>query len=169
MAEILQSDKAKWDLVIEAVYGAEAPASCSILNGKITFSAAPRPYSAKPDLSFLSKVLRSDESIPPIARNWLANLFDPSGDTEYYVKQITRRDGKKKPVGISHNWDAGRYAAMLVLFGDRYDNPNAPDARGDNRTRAIECAAEKFGISETAAATALKSWFNAEKIHEESL
>lgn len=169
MAQILQSDKAKWDLVIEAVYGVEAPASCKIVDGRITFSAKPRPYAPGTNLSFLSEVLRSEEPIPPIARDWLANLFDPNGKSEYYVKEIKRRDGKKKPVGISHNWDAGRYAAMRMLFGDRYDDPNARDSKGDDKTRAIQYAADMFGISDTAAATALESWLNAERIHDESL
>jgi hypothetical protein len=165
MVETLQSDEAKWNLVIEAVYGAEAPASCSIVEGKITFSASPRPYSAKPNMRFLSEVLRSDEPIPAIAREWLANLFDPDGVSDYF----RRRDGKKKPVDISHNWAAGRYAAMRMLFGDRYDNPDAPDARSDDKWCAIENAAKKFGLSDTAVAAALESLLNAQRVHEESL
>ena len=169
MAEIVQSDRAKWELVIEAVYGAEAIASCNVLGGQIVWSAESRPYSAKPNLCFLSEVLRSDEPIPPVARKWIANLFDPDGDSEYYVKELKRRDGKKKPVGISHNWDAGRYAAMLMLFGDRYNDPKARDSKGDDKTNAIRYAADRFGISDTAAATALESWLNAEKVHDELL
>lgn len=169
MVEILHSDKAKWDLVAEAVYCAEAPASCKIIGGRITFSAEPRPYAPGTNLSFLSEVLRSDEPLPPIAREWMAELFDPNGKSEYFVKKFARRDGKKKPVGISHNWDAGRYAAMRMLFGDRYDDPDARDSRGDDKTRAIQFAAEKFGISDTAAATALESWLAAERILDESM
>lgn len=157
MVAILPSDKAKWDMVVDAVYAAEAPASCKIVKGRITFSAEPRPYAPGTNPSFLSEVLRSDEPVPPIARAWLANLFDPNGDSEYFVRELRRRDGKKKPVGISHNWDAGQYAAMRMLFGDRHDDENARDSKGDDKTRAIQYAAEKFGISETAAATALKN------------
>ncbi len=169
MVKILQSDEAKWRMVMEAVYGTEAPASCAVVGGEITFSAQPRPYSAKPDLKLLSEVLRSPLPLSTFAREWLADLFDPHGQSDYWVKTFARRDGKKKPVGISHNWDAAHYAAMLMLFGDRYDDPGARDSKGDDKYFAIEKAAKKFGLSETAVATALDNWLNAQREHAESL
>ncbi len=166
MADMLGSEARKWRAVAEAVQGDQSPSSCVIQDGRIVFSARPIPKSAKPNLKLLSEILRSNEPLPRVAREWLADLFDPDAVSDYQVKTLARRRSGAKPVGLSNNWDAAKYALLRMDCGDQADDPQASDGRGDTWEVAVESAAKKFRISETAVEDAVKSYREAKEIHD---
>lgn len=167
MVDVFGSGFAKWRAVAATVQGDQSPSSCVMLDGRIVFSARPITKDAKPNLKLLSDILRSDEPLPKVAREWLANLFDPDAVSDYQVKKIARRRRGAKPAGLSNNWDAAQYALMRMDCGDQADDPKASDGRGDSWEVAVELAAKRFCISETAVQDAVKSYREAKAIHDQ--
>lgn len=161
------SDITKWHAVAATVQGDQSPSSCVILHGRIVWSARPITKDAKPNLKLLSEILRSDEPLPKVAREWLADLFDPDSVSAYQVKKLSRRRRGAKPAGLSNNWDAAEYAVMRMDCGDQADDPNASDGRGDSWEVAVELAAKRFCISETAVEDAVKSYREAKAVHDQ--
>jgi len=166
LADIFASEAAKWLAVRETVEGQQSPSSCSLLEGRIVFSAKNIPKGAKPDLTLLSHILRSNEPLPPFAREWLADLFDPDAASEFQVKNLARRRRGAKPVGMSNNWDAAQYALQRMEVGDLADDPNAQDVRADKWEAAIAKAAMNFRISKSAVEAAVKSYREAKSVHD---
>ena len=164
MMRILGSEKNKWQAIIDRVQGDEAPASCSLSHGKIVFYAPPIPYGADPDLKFLADVLRSDEPLPPVARAWLADIFDPDVKSQFNVK--SGKPGRRK-AGATHNWDAAAYADLLMDCGVQADDPKAPLGRPYKWEQAMEMAAAKFNTNISDVEAALKSYRAARKAHDE--
>ncbi|WP_150293096.1 hypothetical protein [Sphingobium estronivorans] len=167
MADPLGNEAWKWRAVRETVEGQQSPSSCALTDGRVIFSARPIPKGAQPNLKFLSQILRSDEPLPPVAREWLADLFDPDAESDYQIKTLARRRRGAKQVGISNNWDAARYALERMDCGDQADDPQARDDRADTWEVAIMVAAEKFRISESAVEAAVKSYREAKEIHDQ--
>lgn len=167
MADMLESEFAKWRAVAATVQGDQSSSSCVMLDGRIVWSARPIPKDAKPNLKLLSEILRSDEPLPRVGREWLANLFDPDAVSDYQIKKINRRRRGGKPAGPSNNWDAAEYALMRMDCGDQADDPKASDGRGDSWEVAVELAAARFCISETAVEDAVKSYREAKAVHDQ--
>jgi len=160
LAELL-NDQLKWDLVRATVQGDQSPASCSILDGRIVFSAEPIAKGAKPNLILLSQILRSGEPLPAIAREWLADLFDPAAKSEYQIKTIGRRKRGAKPVGLTNNWDAAQHALELMRWGETDADLSARGERREKWAIAVQSSADEFGITETAVEDAIKSYRDA--------
>jgi hypothetical protein len=166
MADPLFSDKTKWSLVRDTVEGRQSTASCSVTDGRICFHAAPIAKRAEPNLRLLSAILRSDEPLPPIAREWLADLFDPRADSEFRVKELVRRSRGPGRVSDCHNWDAADYAELRMELGDRADDPQARDPRPDKYVDAVNAAAQKFRIKPSAVKAAIRSQRAAQRAHD---
>lgn len=165
MAEILSESK-KWELTERTIHGEQSPASVTVAEGKICFSAEPIPKGAKPNLALLAEILRSEEPLPRVAREWLANLFEPQTDTKFYVKELHQNRRGQKAAADCNHWDAAQYALLREECGDRADDPNAPDGRPDKRTEAARIAGERFGISPSAVRAAIKSYLAARELHD---
>lgn len=165
MADVLVSDASKWDAVRKTVEGQQSLSSCAVVDGRVCFSGRAIPKGAKQNLKLLSQILRSDEPLPPVAREWLADLFDRDSGSDFYIKALTGRRGPKR-VDISNNWRAGQYALLRMECGDQADDPEASDTRGDKWETAMELAAHKFGISKSAVEAAVKSYRDAREIHD---
>lgn len=118
------------------------------------------------NLKLLSQILRSHEPLPPIAREWLADLFDPDADSEFRITALSRRSRGPGRTGHCHNWDAAQYAEQRMEMGARADNPNASDARPDKFSDAVDAAAEKYRISPSAVKTAIKARREAQRAHD---
>lgn len=166
MAATFVSDETKWAFVVDTVEGRQSTASCSVAGGRICLHPAPVAKRAKPNLRLLSAILRSDEPLPPVAREWLANLFDPDADSDFEVKGLVRRSRGPGRVGHCHNWDAAAYAEARIELGDRADDPNARDPRPDKYADAVDAAAKRFGITPSAVKAAIKSRRAAQRAHD---
>lgn len=166
MAELFVTDDRKWEFVRDTVEGRQSTASCSVKNGRIVFYAAPVGKRAEPNLRLLSQILRSDEPLPSVAREWLANLFDPDADSEFRVKELSRRARGPGRTGLCHNWDAAAYAELRMEQGERADDPQASDARPDKYVDAVDAAAEKYRIAPSAVKAAIKARRSAQKAHD---
>jgi hypothetical protein len=126
------------------------------MNGKIVWCGVPIAKRAEPNLKLLSQIIRSEEPLPPVAREWLADLFDPAADSEFQVKTLARRARGPGRTTILNNWDAAEYAESRIESGEGADDPQAHDQRPDKYAEAVKVAAEKFGISESAVKSALR-------------
>ena len=166
MPELFVTIDRKWELVRDTVEGRQSTASCSVLNGKISFHAAPVAKRADQNLKLLSEILRSDEPLPAVARKWLADLFDPAAKSEFRIKELSRRARGPGRVGDCHNWDAAAYAELRMEVGDRADDPAALDGRPDKYEQAVDAAALKFEIAPSAVKAAIKARRAAQKIHD---
>jgi hypothetical protein len=111
LADLFASEARKWCAVRETVEGRQSPSSCALSDGRIVFSGRPIPKSAKPNLKLLSEILRSVEPLPPVAREWLASLFDPDSDSDYHVETLIRRP-KGEPRRVRRRPFDLSYAAM---------------------------------------------------------
>jgi hypothetical protein len=156
LSKLLTTDAQKWDLVRDAVEGRQSTASCSVRNGRVVFDAAPVAKRAAPDLKLLSQILRSNEPLPSIAREWLADLFDPDGNSERRVKALSYRARGPARMGHCHDWDAAAYAERRMEEGARADDPQA-SPRPDKYDDAVEAAATKYRIAPSAVKAALKT------------
>jgi len=161
------SEAQKWELVRDTVEGRQSTASCSVSNGRIVFDATPVAKRADQNLKLLSQVLRSDEQLPAIAREWLADLFDPDASSEFRVKELARRARGPGRSGLCHNWDAAAYAERRMEEGERADDPQARDARPDKYAEAVIAAADKYGIAPSAVKKALKERSSGRKVFDE--
>lgn len=155
------SEAGKWRAVREKVEGRQSSSSCVVKDGRIIWSAKRVPKSAKPDLKFLSEVLRSEEPFPPIAREWLAGLFDPDSNSEYRVETLIRRPVGAKPAGRSHNWDAAIYALELMRWGEERRDLRARGEKWETWKRATFLTASKFNLTKSAVERAIKSYRDA--------
>ena len=151
-------------MIIDRVEGNEAFSSCSLLNGKIVFDRCSIPYEAERDLNFLVDVLRSGVPIPPLARAWLADIFD--SNTTSVFKVVSAKGGRRK-AGISHHWHVAQYAISRMECGDQADDPFARDARGDKWEQGVKAAMIKFDLKKTAVEKAIKSYRAALAINDE--
>lgn len=158
MAELFASDVRKWAAVAQTVQGQQSPSSCVLSGGRIVFSARPVPKSAKPNLKLLCQILRSEEPLPPVAREWLADLFDADSDSEYHVEALIRRPVGAKPAGLTHNWDAARFALELMRWGEDRRELRAGGVRWETWAQAVRLAATKFNITKSAVERAIKSY-----------
>lgn len=156
MAELFITEALKWEFVRDAVEGRQSTASCSVRNDRLVFDAVPVAKRAKPNLKLLSQILRSDEPLPMIAREWLADLFDPDSGSEFRVKEISRRARGPGRTSHCHDWDAAAYAERRMEEGARADDP-AASARPDKYVDAVDAAAKKFRIAPSAVKAALKA------------
>lgn len=166
MADPIASDRRKWGLVQQTVQGDQSNASCIFDSGRIVFSAAPIGKGAKPNLKLLSQILRSDEPLPRIAREWLADLFDPDASSDHQIKRLERRRKGAPPAGDTNNWPAAQYALLRMDCGDQADDPRARNGKGDKWEVAVEVAAKRFRISESAVEAAMKSFRAAKDVHD---
>lgn len=166
LAELFVTDDRKWEFVRDTVEGRQSPASCSVQDGKIVFNAAPVGKRAEPNLKLLSQILRSDEPLPAVARKWLADLFDPDADSEFRVKELSRRARGPGRTSVCHNWDAAAYAEARMELGDRADDPQARDPRPDKYADAVNAAARKFNIQPSAVKAAIKARRSAQAAHD---
>ncbi|WP_443971302.1 hypothetical protein [Sphingobium sp. CR28] len=166
MAELFVTDDRKWEFVRDTVEGRQSPASCSVQDGKIGFHAASVGKRAEPNLKLLSQILRSDEPLPAVAREWLADLFDPDAESEFRVKELSRRARGPGKTGVCHNWDAAAYAEARMELGDRADDPQARDPRPDKYADAVNTAARKFSIQPSAVKAAIKTRRSAQAAHD---
>jgi hypothetical protein len=166
LAKLLTTEARKWEFVRDAVEGRQSTASCSVREGRIVFDATPVAKRAKSNLKLLSQILRSDESLPAIAREWLADLFDPDAASEFRVKALSRRARGPGLTGHCHDWDAAAYAERRMQEGARADNP-AASARPDKYADAVEEAAKKFRIAPSAVRLAMRKRRLAQKAHDE--
>lgn len=158
------SEAGKWRAVRETVEGRQSSSSCVLKDGRVIWSGRRIPKSAKPNLKFLSEILRSDEPLPPVAREWLASLFDPDSDSEYRVETLIRRPVGAKPAGRSHNWDAATYALELMRWGEDRRALKARGEKWETWKRAIFLTATKFNLTKSAVERAIKSYRDA--LHE---
>ena len=166
MAELLITEALKWEFVRDAVEGRQSTASCSVSNDRIVFDAAPVAKRAKPNLKLLSQILRSEEPLPVIAREWLADLFDPDAGSEFRVTALSRRARGPGRTSHCHNWDAAAYAERRMAEGARADDPEA-SARPDKYEGAVEAGAQKYKISPSAVKAAIKARRLGQKAHDE--
>lgn len=161
MANLFGSEAGKWRAVRETVEGQQSPSSCVLIDGRIVFSARRIPKSAKPNLKFLSEILRSKEPLPPIARAWLADLFDPDSDSDYHVETLIRRPVGAKPAGLTHNWEAARYALELMRWGENRRELKARGETWETWKRAVFLTKTKFNITKSTVERAIKSYRDA--------
>lgn len=161
MADMFGSEAGKWRAVRDTVEGRQSPSSCVLIDGRIVFSARRIPKSAKPNLKFLSEILRSKEPLPPVAREWLASLFDPDSDSDYRVETLTRRPAGAKPAGRTHNWDAAIYALELMRWGENRRELKARGEKWETWKRAIFLTKTKFNLTKPAVERAIKSYRDA--------
>ncbi len=166
MAELLITEALKREFVRDVVEGRQSTASCSVGNQRIMFDAAPVAKRAKPDLKLLSRILRSEEPLPVIAREWLADLFDPDANSEFRVRTLSRRARGPGRTSHCHDWDAAAYAERRIAEGARADDSTA-SARPDKFVDAVEAAAKKFEIAPSAVKAAIKARRLAQKAHDE--
>jgi hypothetical protein len=166
LAELFITEARKWEFVRDAVEGRQSIASCSVSNDGIVFDANPVAKRATPNLKLLSQILRSDEPLPAIAREWLADLFDPDAGSEFRVKALSRRARGPGRTSHCHNWDAAAYTERRMAEGARADDPEA-SARPDKYEDAVQAAAKKFRIAPSAVKAAIKARRLAQKAHDE--
>ena len=155
---MLVSVTAKWAAIAKTVQGQQSATSCVLSRGRVFFSARPIPKSAKPNLKFLAEILRSKEPLPPIARAWMADLFDPDSDSEYYVESLIRRSVGAKPAGRTHNWDAAEYALDLMRWGENRGDLKARGETWETWKRSVFLTQKKFNITKSAVESAIKSY-----------
>lgn len=158
LADLFVNDGKKWKAVAETVQGQQSPSSCALSEGRIIFSARPVPKSAKPNLKLLSQILRSSEPLPPVAREWLADLFDPDSDSDYRVETLVRRPQGAKPIGPTHNWEAARYALDLMRSGEDRRELRARGETWEKWKQAVSLTANKFNLTKSTVERAIKSW-----------
>lgn len=161
MADIFGSEEGKWRAVCETVEGRQSPSSCVLIDGKISFSAKSVPKNAKPNLKFLSEILRSNEPLPPVAREWLASLFDPESASDYRVETLVRRPVGAKPAGRTHNWDAAKYALGLMRWGEDRREIKERGEKWETWKQAIFLTKTKFNLTKPAVERAIKSYRDA--------
>lgn len=154
------TDAMKWNLVAEAVFGVESQASCVFSNGDVVFSGRPRPASAKQDLKLLAQILRSDMPLPPVARQWLADLFDPEGKTDFWVEALAPRNKYQQRTTIAHDWDAADNAESRMERGDEH-------GRRVKWITATNDAAKECSVSRARVERAIHSKRAAKKINDE--
>jgi hypothetical protein len=155
------TDAMKWNLVAEAVFGIELQASCNFTNGDVVFSRLSRPATAKQDLQLLARILRSDMPLPPVAREWLADLFDPNGQTDFWVEALSPRNKHQQRTAIAHDWDAADNAES------RMERGKEPGSRRVKWSTATEDAATECGVSRARVERAIRRKRAAKKIHDE--
>lgn len=155
------SEAGKWRAIRETVEGRQSPSSCVLKDGRVIWSGRRIPKSAAPNLKFLSEILRSDEPLPPIAREWLASLFDPDSVSEYRVETLIRRPVGAKPAGLTHNWDAARYALELMRWPENRRDLKARGEEWETWKRAVFLTAAKFNLTKSAVERAIKSYRDA--------
>ena len=158
MADLFANEDKKWESVAETVQGQQSPSSCVLSDGRIIFSARPVPKSAKPNLKLLSQILRSDEPLPPAARKWLADLFDPDSDSDYHVETLVRRPQGAKPAGLTHNWEPARFALDLMRWGEDRRELKARGETWEKWQQAVSHTAAKFNITKSTVERAIKSY-----------
>jgi len=158
LADIFEAEAVKWRAIAETVQGDQSPSSCAMRGGRIIFSARPIPKSAKPNLKLLSEILRSEEPLPKVARDWLADLFDPDSGSDYYIDTLIRRPHGAKPAGHTHNWEPARYALELMRWGEDRRQLKARGETWETWKRAVFLAATKFNITKSTVERAIKSY-----------
>lgn len=161
MADPLGTEGAKWQAVRETVEGLQSSRSCVLIDGQVVYSARPIPKSAKPNLKLLSEILRSNEPLPRIARAWLADLFDPDSDSDYYVETLVRRSVGAKPAGLTHNWEPAHYALELMRWGEDRRELKARGEKWETWKRAVFLTTQEFNITKSAVERAIKSYRDA--------
>lgn len=166
MAELFITEAQKWEFVRDAVEGRQSTASCSVRNSGIVFDRAPVAKRTTPNLKLLSQILRSEEPLPEIAREWLADLFDPDGVSEFRVKALSRRARGPGRTSHCHDWDAAAYAERRIEEGARADDPGA-SSRPDKYEDAVEAAAAKYKIAPSAVKAAIRARRLGQKAHDE--
>jgi len=158
LADLFVNESKKWKAVAETVQGQQSSSSCALSDGRIVFSARPVSKSAKPNLKLLSQILRSDEPLPPVARKWLADLFDPDSDSDYHVETLVRRSQGAKPAGPTHNWEAARHAHDLMRWGEDKRELKAQGETWEKWNRAVFLTATEFNTTKSTVERAIKSY-----------
>jgi hypothetical protein len=161
LANMFASVSQKWAAIEKTAQGEQSPTSCVLSKRRVIFSARPIPKSAKPNLKFLSEVLRSKEPLPPIARAWLADLFDPDSVSDYHVETLVRRSVGAKAAGRTHNWDAASYALELMRWGENRRELKARGETWETWKRAVFLTKTEFNITRSAVERAIKSYRDA--------
>ena len=89
-----------WNVFRHTVEGRESVVSCHFSDGQRYYGKS-IPQNAKPDLSLLVDLFRSDTQIPREIRDWLADLLDPNAKSDFQFKELARRRPGKPEKALS--------------------------------------------------------------------